>query len=105
MYAIVEDGGKQYRLQQGDTVFIERRDLPANAERVEFDRVLMIGDGAKSKIGAPYVAGAKVTAKLIDAEALGPKLEIVKFRRRKGYKLHKGHRQGHLKVMVDGISA
>ena len=103
MYAIIEDGGKQYRVQKDDTLYVEERDLPATAKKVEFDRVLMLGDGAKSKIGAPYVAGAKVTASLV-AHERGPKLEIVKFRRRKGYKLHKGHRQNYLKVTIDSIS-
>jgi len=104
MYAIVEDGGKQYRVQKGDSIFIEHRDLADGATTVDFDRVLMLGDGADSKIGTPYVSGAKVTARIDNAAALGPKLEIVKFRRRKGYKLHKGHRQKHIKVTVDGIT-
>ena len=103
MYAIVEDGGKQYRVQQGDTIYIERRDLSEGQKAIEFDRVLMLGDGESSKIGTPTVDGAKVTATL-DAELRGPKLEIVKFRRRKGYHLHKGHRQNLLKVKIDKIS-
>ncbi len=103
MYAIIEDGGKQYRVQKSDTLYVELRDLPASAKKVEFDRVLMLGDGAKSKIGSPYIEGAKVTASLVARER-GPKLEIVKFRRRKGYKLHKGHRQNYLKVTIDSIS-
>jgi len=104
MYAIVEDGGKQYRVQKGDSIFIEHRDLADGATTVELDRILMLGDGADSKIGTPWVSGAKVTARIDNAEALGPKLEIVKFRRRKGYKLHKGHRQKLIKVTVDSIS-
>ncbi len=103
MYAIIEDGGKQYRVQKDDTLYVELRDLPTTAKKIEFDRVLMLGDGAKCKIGTPYVAGAKVTAGLV-GRAKGPKLEIVKFRRRKGYKLHKGHRQNYLKVTIDSIS-
>jgi large subunit ribosomal protein L21 len=103
MYAIIEDGGKQYRVQKDETLFVELRDLPTSAKSIEFDRVLMLGDGAKSKIGTPYVPGAKVTAGLAGRER-GPKLEIVKFRRRKGYKLHKGHRQNYLKVTIDSIS-
>ena len=104
MYAIVEDGGKQYRVQQGDTIFIEHRELADGAATVELDRVLMLGDGADAKIGTPYLASAKVTARIDNPAALGPKLEIVKFRRRKGYKLHKGHRQKLIKVTIDGIS-
>lgn len=103
MYAIVEDGGKQYRVEQGQTVYLERRDLPEGAKSIRFEHVLMLGDGAKSKIGTPWVTGAKVTAQVHD-EVKGPKLEIVKFRRRKGYHLHKGHRQRHLKVTIDEIA-
>jgi len=103
MYAIVEDGGKQYRVEKGDRLYIETRDLPEGTQTVEFDRVLMLGDGADSKIGTPLIEGAKVTAKVEDA-LRGPKLEIVKFKRRKGYQLHKGHRQNYLRVTIDEIS-
>jgi large subunit ribosomal protein L21 len=103
MYAIVEDGGKQYRVQQGDTIYVERRDLPEGTKSLEFDRVLMLGDGEASKIGTPWVRGAKVSAAL-DSKALGPKIDIIKFRRRKGYHLHKGHRQGYLKVTIQSIT-
>jgi large subunit ribosomal protein L21 len=103
MYAIIEDGGKQYRVEKGDTLFVETRELPAGAKSIEFDRVLMLGDGAQSRIGTPWVAGAKVSATLMKA-VRGPKLEIVKFRRRKGYKLHKGHRQNLLQVKIEKIA-
>lgn len=103
MYAIIEDGGKQYRVQKGDRIFIEKRDLPEDAKSVEFDRVLMLGDGAKSKIGTPLVEGAKVTASL-EGPIKGPKIDVVKFKRRKGYRLHKGHRQKYLNVTIDEIS-
>jgi large subunit ribosomal protein L21 len=103
MYAIVEDGGKQYRVRDGDTVYIETRDLPEGAKTVEFDRVLMLGDGKNSRIGTPCVDGAKVVARL-EREAQGPKLEIVKYTRRKGYHLHKGHRQDYLKVTIEKIT-
>jgi len=103
MYAVVEDGGKQYMVKKGDTIHIEKRDLAEGAKTVDFDRVLMIGDGDDRKIGQPLVDGAKVTATL-DAAVKGPKLEIVKFKRRKGYRLHKGHRQNMLRVTIDSIS-
>ncbi|MCA9254009.1 MAG: 50S ribosomal protein L21 [Phycisphaerales bacterium] len=103
MYAVVEDGGKQYMVKKGDTIYLETRDLPENATTIELDRVLMVG-GADSKIGRPLVDGAKVTATLVK-RVKGPKLDIVKFRRRKGYHLKKGHRQNHLKVTIDSISA
>ena len=103
MYAIVEDGGKQYRVEKGDTIYIETRELPDGATSVEFDHVLMLGNGKDSKVGAPYVNGAGVSAKLM-SKVRGPKLEIIKFRRRKGYKLHKGHRQNLLKVSIEKIT-
>jgi large subunit ribosomal protein L21 len=103
MYAIVEDGGKQYLVKEGQTVYLERRDLPEGTARIEFERVLMLGDGAESRIGCPNLTDAKVTAR-VEGEIKGPKLYIEKFRRRKGYHLRKGHRQRHLKVTVEKIS-
>ncbi len=103
MYAIVEDGGKQYRVEKGDTIYLETRELPEGTTTIQFERVLMLGDGAGSKIGTPLVPGAKVTA-TVDAAIKGPKVEIFKFRKRKGYHLHKGHRQKHLKVTISEIS-
>jgi large subunit ribosomal protein L21 len=102
MYAIIQDGGKQYRVEKGYTLYLETRKLPDGAKTLALDCVLMIGDGAKSKVGAPYLEGASVTAR-VEGPIKGPKLEIFKFRRRKGYKLHKGHRQKHLKVTIDKI--
>ena len=104
MYAIFEDGGKQYRVQKGDRLFIERRDVPEGSNSIEFDRVLMIGGGKSPRIGTPVVEGAKVVA-VFDSEVKGPKIDIMKFKRRKGYKLRKGHRQQHLKVFIDEIQA
>jgi len=103
MYAIVEEGGKQYRVEKDSTLFIERRDLPENAKSIAFERVLMIGNGTESKIGTPVVEGAKVTAKIV-GDVKGPKIDIFKMKRRKGYRLRKGHRQKYLKVTVDQIS-
>jgi len=103
MYAIFEDGGKQYMVKQGDTVFLERRDLPEGTAAIDLDRVLMLGEGAGCKIGAPFITGAKVHAK-VHAEIKGPKLYIEKYRRRKGYHLRRGHRQKHLKVTIETIS-
>lgn len=104
MYAIIEDGGKQYRVEKGDTIYVERRDVPEGTKTIEFEKVLMLGDGANSKIGTPWVEGAKVTASF-DQELRGPKIEIIKFKRRKGYRLHKGHRQNYLKLAIEDISA
>ena len=103
MYAIVEDSGKQFMVREGDTVFLDTRDLPENAKTLTLDRVLMLGEGEKCRIGDPAVAGAKVTAR-IDGEIKGPKLFIEKYTRRKGYHLRKGHRQKYMKVTIDKIS-
>ncbi|MBL8878755.1 MAG: 50S ribosomal protein L21 [Phycisphaerales bacterium] len=105
MYAIFEDGGKQYKVGQGDHVLIETRGTDdATPTDFVFDKVLMIGDGANSRFGAPLVPGATVTAKLV-TETRMPKAVGVKFRRRKGYKRKFGHRQPVLRVEITGISA
>lgn len=103
MYAIIEDGGKQYRVEKDETIYIERRDIPEGTSTIDLGPVLVLGDGSNSKIGTPWVDGAKVTA-TVQGEIKGPKLEIVKYRRRKGYHLHKGHRQNYLKVTVASIT-
>jgi large subunit ribosomal protein L21 len=104
VYAIIETGSKQYRVQPGDTIDIELLELAEGQETVEFDRVLMIGDGENVKIGTPVVTGAKVVAKSL-GELRGPKIEIVKYKRRKGYRLHTGHRQNLIRVQIDQIVA
>lgn len=104
MFAIIEDGGKQYRVKKGDTIHVEMRQLAESETTLEFDRVLMVGEGSKCKVGTPWIEGAKVRAKL-DKEVRGPKLRIVKFKRRKGYRRHTGHRQDYLRVAIDAILA
>lgn len=104
MYAIFEDGGKQYKVSEGDVVMVERRDLAEGQEQVEFDRVMMVGVGADARIGAPWVDGASVTA-TIHTEMQMPKVTGVKFKRRKGYMKKFGHRQQMLRVKIDKINA
>ncbi len=104
MYAIVDDGGKQYKVSPGDALLIERRDLAEGQTELTFDKVLMVGEGAEARIGTPWVAGATVTAKLVE-ELKGPKVRGIKFRRRKGYKKRWGHRQAALKVEISAINA
>lgn len=103
MYAIIEDGAHQYRVQEGDKLEVQLRELAGDQTTIEFDKVLMIGDGAESRIGRPYVSGAKVAAS-IQREIKGDKLRIQKIRRRKNYRLLKGHRQRYLQVTIDKIS-
>jgi len=104
VYAIIEDSGTQIRVRSGDVIDIDLRDLPADADSVTFDRVLLVGDGdAVAKIGVPYLDGATVTAELL-GEIAGEKLQIMKFRRRKGYRRKTGHRQHYLRVRIDSIN-
>ena len=105
MYAIISDGGHQYRVEEGTVFDVERKDLADDVTTIEFDRILMVGDHADgTKIGQPIVAGARVIATVM-GEHKAPKVEIRKFSRRKGYSLHKGHRQKYLKVKVETIEA
>ncbi len=104
MYAIFEDGGKQYKVSAGDKLLVERRDLPEGQSELTFDKVLMLGEGEAARIGTPFVAGASVSAKLVEELKL-PKVVGIKFRRRKGYKRKFGHRQQALKVEISAINA
>jgi large subunit ribosomal protein L21 len=102
MYAVIKTGGKQYRVAQGDTVRLET--LAGNAgDAIEFDQVLMVGEGADVKIGTPFVEGGKVTA-TIRSQGRGKKVEIIKFRRRKHHMKRMGHRQNYTEVEITGIS-
>lgn len=103
MYAIISDGSHQYRVEEGQVLEVERKDLPEDAETFVFDRVLFVGgleDGPR--IGQPAVEGVKVTASVL-GEFKGKKITIHKRRPRKYYQLKKGHRQKYLRVRVDKI--
>jgi large subunit ribosomal protein L21 len=102
MYAVIKTGGKQYRVAKDDVVTIERIAGEAGAT-VEFTEVLMVGSGESVKVGAPTVAGAKVTAELI-GQTRGDKLIAFKKRRRKNSRRKKGHRQDHSKVRITAIT-
>ena len=103
MYAVIETGGKQYRVTEGATVRVEL--LPAEqGASVNFDQVLMVGEGAEVKVGAPYVKGSKVTA-TVTAHGRGDKIRIIKFRRRKHYARTQGHRQSYTELQITGITA
>ena len=104
MYAIFEDGGKQYKVSEGDALLVERRDLAEGQRELVFDRVIMVGEGAAAKIGTPWVNGATVKASIV-TELKGPKVTGIKFRRRKGMRLKFGHRQQLLRVQISQISA
>ena len=102
MYAVIKTGGKQYRVSQGDTLRLETLDA-GTGDSIEFDQVLMVGEGADVKIGTPFVVGGKVTA-TIKSHGRGKKVEIIKFRRRKHHMKRMGHRQNYTEVEITGIS-
>ena len=102
MYAVIESGGKQHRVHEGEALRLEKIEAAAG-DTIEFDRVLMLG-GETPRIGAPLVAGARVTAQVLD-HGRHPKLRIVKFNRRKHYRKETGHRQWYTEVRITGISA
>ena len=109
MYAVIATGGKQYRVQPGETVRVEK--LDANGEplapggSVIFDEVLLVADGESVQVGQPRVAGAKVTGEVVIANGRGEKLLIYKYRRRKGYRRKTGHRQPFTAVKIKDITA
>ena len=101
-HAIFETGGKQYRVKEGDTVFIEK--LPAEAdETVTFDHVLAITDDDESRIGAPYIEGAAIDATVLK-NGKSRKIIVYKMHPKKGYRRKQGHRQPYTKVQIDKIS-
>jgi len=101
MYAVIRTGGKQYRVREGSRLAVEKLDAEPGAT-VEFDQVLLVSDDSGVRIGAPFLSGSKVTA-VVQEQGKGRKVGIVKFRRRKGYKRMKGHRQPYTRIQVTGI--
>ena len=104
MYAVIEDSGTQIKVAQGDVIKIDKRELAEDAASITFDRVMLVAGDGDAKIGEPYVAGASVSADIIE-EGREKKVEIFKHKRRKDYYRHKGHRQSYIKVKVTGINA
>lgn len=102
MYAVIQTGGKQYRVSEGDTIKVELLKAEQGAS-VELDKVLMIANGDDVKVGAPYVEGGKVTA-TVKAHGRGKKVNIIKFRRRKHHMKRQGHRQWFTELEVTGIA-
>ena len=102
MHAIIETGGKQYKVAEGDTLFIEK--LPAEAgEAVTFDKVLAVIDGDNITVGTPVVEGAKVDASVVK-NGKGKKVIVFKYKPKKGYRRKQGHRQPYTKVTIGKIS-
>ena len=103
MYAVIKSGGKQHRVVEGETLKLEKIDAATEAT-IEFDEVLLVGEGADVKIGAPVVEGAKVTAEVV-SHGRHKKVKIVKFKRRKHHMKQMGHRQWFTEVKITGIKA
>ncbi|HEY3698645.1 MAG TPA: 50S ribosomal protein L21 [Spongiibacteraceae bacterium] len=102
-YAIIEAGGKQHRVQPGEILKVEKIEAATGAS-IDFDKVLLVSDGENVKIGAPYVAGSKVTAEIIE-QGRHDKIRIIKFRRRKHHMKQMGHRQWYTAVKITAINA
>lgn len=100
MYAVIESGGKQYRVAVGDRVKVESLKAEPGDE-VQLDHVLLVSDGGQVEVGSPYT-GASVSAKVVE-HGRGPKLRILKFRRRQNSRTHAGHRQNYTELEITGI--
>ena len=103
MYAVIKNGGKQYRVSAGEKLKVEQ--IPADiGQEIILDQVLMVGAGAAVKVGTPLVSGANVLAKVV-AHGRADKVRIFKLRRRKHYQKHQGHRQNFTEIEISAINA
>ena len=103
MYAVIETGGKQYRVNQGDIIKVEK--LTADVgEKVDFDRILLVGEGADVKVGSPIVDGASVSGTVVEHDR-HRKIIVFKMKRRKNYRRKQGHRQDYTGVLVDNMKS
>ena len=103
MYAIIETGGKQYQVKEGDVVFIEKLAVEAD-EKVSFDKVVAVNTDKGLTVGAPYVSGATVSATVVK-NGKGKKIRVYKMKPKKGYRRTQGHRQPYTKVTIEAINA
>jgi large subunit ribosomal protein L21 len=101
-YAIIETGGKQYRVEEGQPVITERLPGSQAGARIAFDHVLVIGSDGKTKIGQPYVKGARVTG-TVETELKGEKIKVFKYKRKKRQSRRRGHRQIYAKTLIQEI--
>ncbi len=102
MYAVIETGGKQYKVSEGDVIFVEKLDVEAGST-VTIDKVLVVADGEDVKVGAPYVDGASVTASAIK-NGKEKKIIVYKYKPKKGYHKKQGHRQPYTKLEITKIN-
>ena len=102
-HAVIETGGKQYRVAEGDVIYVEKLDV-ADGEAVTFDKVLAVVDEAESKFGAPTLEGASVTG-TVEKTGKGKKIRVYKMKPKKNYRRTQGHRQPYTKVTINAINA
>ena len=102
-HAVIVTGGKQYRVAEGDVIFVEKLDVAAG-ETVKFDRVLAVVDGEDARFGAPALEGAYVTANVVK-NGKAAKVRVYKMKPKKGYRRTQGHRQPYTKVQIEAINA
>ena len=102
MYAVILSGGKQYRVAAGEAINLDKIELEPGAE-VVFDKVMLVSDGQKVEIGAPFVEGKKVVAKIV-SHGRGEKVKILKFKRRKHQMKRQGHRQWFTRVVIEKVA-
>ncbi len=103
MYAVIETGGKQYKVSEGDVIYVEKLDTEAG-ETITFDKVLAVSDGENLTVGTPLVEGATVSAK-VEKQGKSKKIYVFKMKRKKNERKKKGHRQPYTKVTVEKINA
>ena len=101
MYAVIKSGGKQHRVEPGEVLRLEKLDAETGAI-IDFDRVMMIGEGGQVKIGEPYVDGGKVSAEIM-SHGRGNKITVIKMKRRKHYRRQAGHRQSYTEIKITEI--
>ena len=102
MYAVIKSGGKQHRVEPGEVLRVEKLDM-AEGDKIEFNEVMMVGDGDDIQIGAPYVEGGTVSAEVL-AHGRGDKITVIKMRRRKHYRRQAGHRQHYTEIKILDIA-
>lgn len=101
MYAIIETGGKQYRVQKGDVLRVEKLDVEAG-DKVTFDKVFLVANGEEVRIGTPFVEGAKVEANVVE-NGKGKKIIVYKYKAKKNYRKKRGHRQPYTEIEITEI--
>lgn len=102
MYAVVEIAGQQYKVAKADRIFVPKLESKVGS-KVKFDKVLLVGDENQTKLGTPYVSGASIEAKIL-GHLKDDKVAVFKKKKRKGYKVHRGHRQQYTEIEITKVS-